>query len=97
MLSSITAAVGVPLELGTFEVTICLFQSKVEIEMINILILLNKKNVINYLILLESLAHTNELKNVTLFIIGGADAVTYYKDISVLLEKYRLRAEYFQI
>lgn len=64
-------------------------------ENVNILISLRQDNIVQYLILLESLAATNKLEGITLYIIGETDDVSNYKNISIFLKKYSLKFKYF--
>ena len=62
----------------------------------NILVTLKYETSVNYLILLESLIHTNDVEKIYLYIIGEETNVEYYKDIYNLLKSNDIQYQYFQ-
>ena len=64
-------------------------------ETINLLITLRNDNINSYLILLESLVHTNNIENIVLYIIGEETGLQ--KDVNNFLKRYRIRNMYFEL
>lgn len=65
-------------------------------EIFNFLVVLNHNNMIEYIVLLESLVHTNNHKNMVIYIIGEKQNLQCYNILDCFFQNHELNYIYFQ-